>query len=338
MKSKASQKLTKADNVLTNNVLTDNVYNVKKIHRHKKNEYLVEWENYSKRSDYTWETEENLKNCIIFQEYIEQNETDFQKNKRKDKKRKKEEEGKLVVEIFKKNKRDIFSPSERLNIIQLQNHKCNLCLEKFSSIAIEIDHIIPLELGGTNDICNLQALCPSCHIFKTSVLDRGVIEKLLRSKKNNISNVSRLEILEECQMAYANRHRHRPPLHEDEMLNFCLSTSYIYKEMCNKRIKEYIKNMNNKDKIYVSNNQDNQDKTYVDKLLSIIKNMIELKCESNKIKTQYFELNINLIQNIDFDKKIMYDCLNNFFKTIYDKKLTYLTEEINNIKLDYTKI
>ena len=326
---KASQKSIKASQKLTNNVLTDNVYNVKKIHRHKKNEYLVEWENYSKRSDYTWETEENLKNCIIFQEYIEQNETDFQKNKRKDKKRKKEEEGKLVVEIFKKNKRANLSQSDRFNMIQLQCNKCYLCLDKFSSLAVEIDHIIPLELGGTNDQINLQALCPGCHIFKTSVLDRGVIEKLLRSKKNSNSDISRIEILEECQMAYANRHRHRPPLHEYEMLNFCISTVDIYKEMCNKQLKSMKDNLNT-------------NKSHVDKLLCIIENMVELGCQSNKIKTKYFELNIelniDLIQNIKFDKKIMYDFLNTFFKTIYDKKLTHLNEEINNIRLNYTKI
>jgi 5-methylcytosine-specific restriction endonuclease McrA len=330
MKSKSSQKSTKVDNVLTDNVLTDNVltdneYNVKKIHRKKKDKYLVEWENYSKRSDYTWETEETLKNCIVFQEYIEQNETDFQKNKREDKKRKKEEEGKLVGEIFKKNKRANLSQSDRFNMIQLQCNKCYLCLDKFSSLAVEIDHIIPLELGGTNDPINLQALCPSCHIFKTSVLDRGVIEKLLRSKKNSNSDIARIEILEECQMAYANRHRHRPPLHEYEMLNFCISTVDIYKEMCNKQLKSMKDNLNT-------------NKSHVDKLLCIIENMVDLSCQSNKIKTKYFELNIDLIQNIQFDKKIMYDFLNTFFKTIYDKKLTHLNEEINNIRLDYTKI
>ena len=31
----------------------------------------------------------------------------------------------------------------------------------------EIDHITPLYKGGTNDIINLQALCPNCHRKKT---------------------------------------------------------------------------------------------------------------------------------------------------------------------------
>ena len=31
----------------------------------------------------------------------------------------------------------------------------------------QIDHTIPLHLGGSNDDCNLQALCVGCHAVKT---------------------------------------------------------------------------------------------------------------------------------------------------------------------------
>lgn len=34
--------------------------------------------------------------------------------------------------------------------------------------AQEVDHIIPLENGGTHDEANLQALCKSCHSSKTA--------------------------------------------------------------------------------------------------------------------------------------------------------------------------
>lgn len=31
----------------------------------------------------------------------------------------------------------------------------------------ELDHIHPLHLGGTNNVDNLQVLCPNCHALKT---------------------------------------------------------------------------------------------------------------------------------------------------------------------------
>ena len=32
---------------------------------------------------------------------------------------------------------------------------------------LELDHIVPLHIGGGNDDDNLQLLCPSCHLEKT---------------------------------------------------------------------------------------------------------------------------------------------------------------------------
>jgi hypothetical protein len=37
----------------------------------------------------------------------------------------------------------------------------------FDEAGFEIDHIVEVKHGGTNEIHNLQALCPSCHAVKT---------------------------------------------------------------------------------------------------------------------------------------------------------------------------
>lgn len=38
--------------------------------------------------------------------------------------------------------------------------------------AEQVDHIIPLSVGGSNDVSNLQSLCGHCHRIKTNTIDR----------------------------------------------------------------------------------------------------------------------------------------------------------------------
>lgn len=45
-------------------------------------------------------------------------------------------------------------------------HRNPLC-KSCGAPAKEVDHIIPLKDGGTNQMSNLQALCKSCHSRKT---------------------------------------------------------------------------------------------------------------------------------------------------------------------------
>ena len=40
-------------------------------------------------------------------------------------------------------------------------------LGEFDESGSELDHIIEVTCGGTNDITNLQKLCPCCHSVKT---------------------------------------------------------------------------------------------------------------------------------------------------------------------------
>jgi 5-methylcytosine-specific restriction endonuclease McrA len=49
-------------------------------------------------------------------------------------------------------------------------YKCPLWLSNngfFDESGKEIDHIVEVTHGGTNDISNLQVLCPCCHAVKT---------------------------------------------------------------------------------------------------------------------------------------------------------------------------
>ena len=49
------------------------------------------------------------------------------------------------------------------------NPYCQSCIRRNNSytLATQIDHIVPLFLGGKNELNNLQSLCNSCHQHKS---------------------------------------------------------------------------------------------------------------------------------------------------------------------------
>ncbi len=55
-----------------------------------------------------------------------------------------------------------------LRAMRRAGHKCALC----SARADEVDHIVPVSLGGTSDASNLRPLCLACHRGETSRLRR----------------------------------------------------------------------------------------------------------------------------------------------------------------------
>ncbi|MDA0780661.1 MAG: HNH endonuclease signature motif containing protein [Proteobacteria bacterium] len=50
-----------------------------------------------------------------------------------------------------------------------QNPLCVVC----GTAGTDVDHILPLSKGGTNELSNLQTLCHSCHSRKTVSEDGG---------------------------------------------------------------------------------------------------------------------------------------------------------------------
>ena len=385
---------------IDNTVINTIDHTIFKIHKNKKKNgvdlYLIEWEDFPEKKDFTWEPVENLTDCDMFHEYVlsKQNNTKkrnqgilvkdiFKKTKRdtlskenntkKRKQRKQRNQGILVKDIFKKTKRDTLSKDERFDIIRFQNYKCNCCLNPLGSSYFEIDHIIPIEQGGTGDLANLQGLCSSCHIYKTTVLDRGVIARLLQAKvqSKNSSKITRNEILEECQMVFANRNRQRVPFHDDEILNFCISSVDIFREMCKKKVKNIMDNMYNLDNMKDSSDSNDsnldmkinevdldnkinnppkpfqlsldniQNKSeYLINLLIIIKNLITLKIKSNITSMDSFDLHIKINEGDESDEKKddeIYNELNNFFKEIYHKKLKNSEKKIGKITIIFTK-
>ena len=65
-------------------------------------------------------------------------------------------------------KRRAFSARERLDYFLRANGNCAQCALKITpGKRWDIDHVIPLALGGSNEASNLQILCQPCHTQKT---------------------------------------------------------------------------------------------------------------------------------------------------------------------------
>ena len=58
------------------------------------------------------------------------------------------------------------STVKKKKVAATQRWQCGRCHRMLDEL-YEIDHMIPLFKGGTNDLDNLQALCKDCHAGKT---------------------------------------------------------------------------------------------------------------------------------------------------------------------------
>lgn len=45
-------------------------------------------------------------------------------------------------------------------------HKCPKCGKSFRKSDMDVDHIIPQKYGGSDELWNLQAMCPHCNRSK----------------------------------------------------------------------------------------------------------------------------------------------------------------------------
>ena len=59
-------------------------------------------------------------------------------------------------------------PKRRIEVFEKYKFRCAYCGSSAADGAsLEVDHVIPVSKGGTNDVQNLQILCKSCNIGKS---------------------------------------------------------------------------------------------------------------------------------------------------------------------------
>lgn len=87
------------------------------------------------------------------------------------------------------------SPRLRFKVLQRDGFTCQYCGRTGQERELEIDHIVPVSKGGTNDIGNLQTACKECNRGKltdeiiSQYTEVKVVEKVVYNKPNNDKGV-----------------------------------------------------------------------------------------------------------------------------------------------------
>lgn len=64
--------------------------------------------------------------------------------------------------------RGYISGTLKYEVMKRARYRCELCGTSAAEIALEVDHIQPRSLGGSDDLNNLQALCYRCNARKSN--------------------------------------------------------------------------------------------------------------------------------------------------------------------------
>lgn len=278
--------------------------------------FKVKWEGYKKMTN---EPVENLKGCEVFEDFI-RNDVKYQRYVNgKNRKIKRV----LSKDLF--SEREKISEKDKIYIIIEQTSQCNLCqqpLQNKNNISdFEIDHIIPLEQGGTNNFYNLQALCHICHKIKTTEIDSGIITRLLQAHFREKTVPTREEIV------FHSRKYYKEMKESNKMITFDIEKKFSNKE------ENPPKPLNVDDTIL-------EDKT-LEKLkyiATIIDYIERMGSKGVSINLNGSKININIDDNEDKINKFSEEFiskLNEFFKKCL--KNNKVEEKINNIIINFEK-
>jgi len=59
--------------------------------------------------------------------------------------------------------RTVLSLRKRFFVLKRDDFTCQICGASGKGVRLEVDHIVPVSKGGTNDLANLQTLCFNCN-------------------------------------------------------------------------------------------------------------------------------------------------------------------------------
>ena len=77
---------------------------------------------------------------------------------------------KYVTGLLRQSQPDL-TPAQRWAVLDRDNYTCQCCGKSSPEVELHVDHIIPRDKGGLNDLGNLQTLCGSgwnCNVSKSN--------------------------------------------------------------------------------------------------------------------------------------------------------------------------
>ena len=103
-------------------------------------------------------------------------------------------------------KRRPFTKEERLQVYNKYGGKCAYCGQEIEYEDMQVDHLYPLNLGGTNDMDNLMPSCRPCNHYKhTLTLEKfrqALSEEIKVLNKSSVAyrNAKRFNLIQETNM------------------------------------------------------------------------------------------------------------------------------------------
>jgi diadenosine tetraphosphate (Ap4A) HIT family hydrolase len=103
----------------------------------------------------------------------------------------------------------VISGSVRYQVLTQAKGRCELCGIPAEQKALDVDHIVPRNKGGSDDISNLQALCYSCNRMKrdSDDTDFRAIRKNMDARQSGclFCEIPEERVIAENELAYAIR-------------------------------------------------------------------------------------------------------------------------------------
>jgi ATP adenylyltransferase len=105
----------------------------------------------------------------------------------------------------------------RYEVLKRARFRCELCGISAAEKALEVDHILPRNHGGSDDISNFQALCYSCNAMKRDrdATDfRGLRDSYHHREKDCIfCSIEKNRVIAENELAYTTRDKYPVTAH-----------------------------------------------------------------------------------------------------------------------------